>query len=86
MKEAIEFLKKQDYIWIERLPHREIDKYIAKLNEAIRIIETQLQQGKKCRLMWEKCKRHHSYDGYVEKIMNDFEQKYLPKPKEKVIK
>ena len=38
-----------------------------------------LKQGEKYQLMWERCKKHNSYDGYVGKIMNEFEQKYFPK-------
>jgi len=37
-----------------------------------------LKRGEKYEAMWERCKKHHSYDGYVGKIMNDFEQKYFP--------
>ena len=87
-KGAIEFLEKKDYMWIERLPMGEIDKYDEKLDEAI----TLFKRGEKFEAMWREFKKlNYGYfnDWEIRCIkfkMNEFEQKYFPKPSDNFTK
>jgi len=78
-KEAIEFIENEidymDYVAFKKEAPFEAGIFQQKKDVLISL----LQQGEKYKQMWEGCKKHNSYDGYVGKIMNDFERKYFPK-------
>ena len=85
LDEAIEFLKKQNYMYTGSLLSVEVDAYVTKLNEAIHSIEEALQRGEKYRQIWVELTKDANDDddqGLLFKL--DFiEQKYFPEKNKK---